>query len=746
MADTTGIPSGQKMSTNIDKNISKQKAFNKELDITLQKANAILKAFGMPQMGAGGGNGGAGSVTTSGTFSGVMGTIGRIGATVAGVAAGAAQALPGVQEVLGTQLLTAQARFSGVGNPAALAQASMRGGQATSATDSLEAMRSGAQGGLLGNLPGYGGIMNGVSQLSNLTGSQSSAMKAAVGLNSAQSVNTMRMFGINVRGANGAARPANEVFKDIYNFASGQIGHKLTPEELAISLQPGNGFANFLDAAAAGNSELRNALQMAAQQFAKGGDLSRSSTNKTGATTAAQGAQSDLFAGKLGLQDAAAPAMSKGFMEAAVQINKFNKRMETTLETSKLANDAVKQLAKAETLAADQIGQAAISIMSVLATSGLGGMLLGRTGAALGKSGGGVGIGKVGVLGIGASLAGDAVSRGAEHGSARSRTGSALQYGAIGATIGSIIPGLGTATGALVGGLIGAIGGLGLGASVSSPNASGANLAAGNAVVGVALSKIGTPYSWGGGSTSGPTVGMGSGRDTVGFDCSSFTRFVMAKVGVVIPRTAHEQQQIGTQVDPMTAQPGDLLFWNRPATHVAIYMGNGMMIEAPRTGDVVKRIGVNLKTVTSCSRVLNHKTGTTGISNIMNAAGGYKGTGNYGIESMASQVTVSELRGNTANEAMSGGTSPTSGLGFGDSSSPYGSSNTFEMTKQYLTINQQDGKLETRNNASGTTINYGGVTVKVDVPHGAQVTAQDLSKAIKAELKSLPISSKVATT
>ena len=745
MADPTGIPSGQKMSTNIDKNTNKQKAFNKELDITLQKSNAILKAFGMPQMGAGGVS--AGSLTTSGTFSSTLGTIGKIGATAIGVAAGAAQALPGVQEVLGTQLLTAQARFTGVVNPIGMAQAAMRGGQATSPTDALEAMRLGGQGGLLGALPGYGGIMGGVSQLSNLTGSQSSAMKAAVGLNSAQSVNTMRMFGISVRGSNGAARPANEVFKDIYNFASAQVGKKLTPQEVAIGLQPGNGLANFLDAAAAGNSELRNALQMAAQQFAKGGDLSRSSTNKTGATTAAQGAQSDLFAAKLGTEAAAAPAMSKGFIEGADLLSKWNQSLTNTLETSKLANDAVKQLAKAETVAADQIGQAALSIMSVLAASGLGGMLLGRTGAALGKSGGGVGIGKVGVLGIGASLAGGAVSRGAEHGSARSRAGSALQYGAMGATIGSIIPGLGTATGALVGGLIGAIGGLGLGASVSSPNASGANLAAGNAVVGIALSKQGTPYSWGGGSNSGPTVGIGNGKDTVGFDCSSFTRFVMAKVGIVIPRTAHEQQQVGTQVDPMTAQPGDLLFWGRPAHHVAIYMGNGMMIESPHTGDVVKRTGVNLKTVTSCSRVLSHKTGTTGINNIMHAAGGYQGGGGYGIESAAAQVSVNQLRGNTASDAMSGGTSSSSGLGFGDSSSPYSGSDTSSaITKQYLTINSQNGTLETRNNASGTVINYGGVTVKVDVPHGAQVNAQDLSKAIKAELKSLPVSVRVANT
>jgi hypothetical protein len=110
------------------------------------------------------------------------------------------------------------------------------------------------------------------------------------------------------------------------------------------------------------------------------------------------------------------------------------------------------------------------------------------------------------------------------------------------------------------------------------------------------------------------------------------------------------------------------------------------------------------------------------------------------------QISTNDLRGNTAQDAMSGGTSTSSGLGFGDSSSPYSGSTTDGMTKQYLTINPQNGTLESSNNTSGNIFNYGGVTVKVDVPHGAQVTPQELSKAIKAELKSLPISVKVAST
>jgi hypothetical protein len=68
------------------------------------------------------------------------------------------------------------------------------------------------------------------------------------------------------------------------------------------------------------------------------------------------------------------------------------------------------------------------------------------------------------------------------------------------------------------------------------------------------------------------------------------------------------------------------------------------------------------------------------------------------------------------------------------------------MAQSYLSFNRNTGMLESGNNASGNVFNYGGVSVEVKVPHGAQITPQELSKAIKAELKSLPISVRVAST
>ena len=763
MSTPSGTSSGQKLSSNIDANTAKQAKFNKELDVTLQKANAILKAFGMPQMG---GNG-SGGLTTTGTFTnGAAGgsTLANVGnfakravATIAGVAGGAAQALPSVQDTLSTQLLTSQARFSGMANVGATIQGAMRGGQNVSPQDMIQAVSMGTAGGLMPALPGYNGVLNGVKDISNVTGSSTTAMQAAVGLNQAGTVNRLRMFGINVRNANGGMNNPADIFKQVYDFASQNAGKKLTAKDIAVGSQSGNGLSNFLDFVAGGDQTLRGALQTSAMQFAQGGNLTQASTTKTGLTTAAQNTASALNTSKFGVLDAAAPAMSKGFIEGADLLIKWNKTLETTLTNSKLANDAVKQLAKAETIAADNIGKAGLSIIAVLASSGLIGGVLAGGKSLLTKVGGFFATrGAVaGEAALAAGAEGEVVAGAETAGISGLATGTAAFIAGLfapsiakkiisGFHHGSSGNGQGASTGL---GLVASTG-LGLGASVSTSASKALTVAApaGQAAVAIAQTQLGTPYSWGGGSNSGPTAGIGSGTNTVGFDCSSFVRFVMSKLGVALPRTSQDQQKCGTQINPTDAQPGDLLFWGTPAHHVAIYAGNGVMIEAPHTGDTVKRANVDLRTVTSCSRVIGKGTGTTNLANLLSVAGGYNSTSGYSTGSLVgTQATVNELRGFSSKEAMSGGTSASSGLGLGaDSSSSIYPSSSMNSGNKYSFINTKTGTLETANTA-GTTINYGGVTVEVKVPQGAQVTAQDISKAIKNELKSLSISTKVAT-
>lgn len=95
-----------------------------------------------------------------------------------------------------------------------------------------------------------------------------------------------------------------------------------------------------------------------------------------------------------------------------------------------------------------------------------------------------------------------------------------------------------------------------------------------------AQSRIGLPYVWG-----------ATGPDS--FDCSGLTSWAYRQAGVAIPRTSRQQFAGLPRVPVDQLAPGDLVFWaSGPAVssihHVALYVGDGLMIQAPRTGDVVK--------------------------------------------------------------------------------------------------------------------------------------------------------------
>jgi cell wall-associated NlpC family hydrolase len=120
-------------------------------------------------------------------------------------------------------------------------------------------------------------------------------------------------------------------------------------------------------------------------------------------------------------------------------------------------------------------------------------------------------------------------------------------------------------------------------------------------VVAIALTQVGVPYSWGGGSASGPTTGTcdgyhGSVRPcpatrTIGFDCSGLTLFAYAQVGVTLDHYAAFQWLEGKRIAINALAPGDLVFFHPKADgpgHVGLYVGNGAFIQAPHTGDVVK--------------------------------------------------------------------------------------------------------------------------------------------------------------
>jgi cell wall-associated NlpC family hydrolase len=96
--------------------------------------------------------------------------------------------------------------------------------------------------------------------------------------------------------------------------------------------------------------------------------------------------------------------------------------------------------------------------------------------------------------------------------------------------------------------------------------------AAGSDIVSIAMQYLGVPYVW-------------AGSTPAGFDCSGFTSYVYAQVGIDLPRTSSEQRYAGTVVSAAEAQPGDLI-WS--PGHIAIYAGDGMQIEAPVPGETVR--------------------------------------------------------------------------------------------------------------------------------------------------------------
>jgi peptidoglycan DL-endopeptidase RipA len=104
-----------------------------------------------------------------------------------------------------------------------------------------------------------------------------------------------------------------------------------------------------------------------------------------------------------------------------------------------------------------------------------------------------------------------------------------------------------------------------------------------------AMSQIGVPYSWGGGNANGPSRGIDQGANTVGFDCSGLILYAFAGVGIKLPHYSGDQYNAGRKIPSSQMRRGDLIFYGPNASqHEAMYLGKGMMIEAPFTGSQVR--------------------------------------------------------------------------------------------------------------------------------------------------------------
>ncbi|MBQ6819829.1 MAG: C40 family peptidase [Clostridium sp.] len=111
-------------------------------------------------------------------------------------------------------------------------------------------------------------------------------------------------------------------------------------------------------------------------------------------------------------------------------------------------------------------------------------------------------------------------------------------------------------------------------------------------IVAYASKFQGVPYVWG-------------GTTPKGFDCSGLVQYCYAQFGYNLPRVSQDQQNYGTDVSLSDLKTGDLVFWGRPATHVAFYIDGGYILHAPYTGEVVRIQKVNLSNITSAKRIIN---------------------------------------------------------------------------------------------------------------------------------------------
>ena len=87
-----------------------------------------------------------------------------------------------------------------------------------------------------------------------------------------------------------------------------------------------------------------------------------------------------------------------------------------------------------------------------------------------------------------------------------------------------------------------------------------------------------------------------------GFDCSGLTSWAWAQAGVYMPHQSGQQYRTFPHVDKDQAEPGDLVFFYNPIHHVGIYVGGGMMIDAPHTGAVVRLVAVKWGSVVGVAR------------------------------------------------------------------------------------------------------------------------------------------------
>jgi cell wall-associated NlpC family hydrolase len=132
------------------------------------------------------------------------------------------------------------------------------------------------------------------------------------------------------------------------------------------------------------------------------------------------------------------------------------------------------------------------------------------------------------------------------------------------------------------------------GPALAAPSLDQLPLAPGSAAavaVKTALAQIGDPYVWG---ATGPN----------GFDCSGLTSYAYAAAGVTLPHSSRAQANLGRAVSRAELQPGDLVYFYSPVSHIGLYIGNGMMVHARTFGRPVAVTSVDMSGYKGARRIV----------------------------------------------------------------------------------------------------------------------------------------------
>lgn len=119
-----------------------------------------------------------------------------------------------------------------------------------------------------------------------------------------------------------------------------------------------------------------------------------------------------------------------------------------------------------------------------------------------------------------------------------------------------------------------------------------------DAVIAEAKTHLGKDYVWGGESD-----------EEGGFDCSGLLQTVFKEFGIKLPRVSRDQAKVGEEVESLAeAKPGDLIAFNSPVSHIALYLGDGKILHAPKRGEVVQIDDIGNRNINTIRRVIPEDT------------------------------------------------------------------------------------------------------------------------------------------